>query len=122
MSAPVTMRKQRSRWWWFAAAVLIALAWRGCRASNERIEATLHVKLAPGAAEPWAPVSPDEAEVLATGPLFDRSGAALDADRASASAQSGRPMPDLRGWRTVRVRGERPAIDRTLAQIGRAHV
>lgn len=116
MSASVSRRKQRSKWWWVAAAVLFALVWRWCRSSDERIETTLHVKLAPGAAEPWA-APLDDAEVLATGPLFDRSEAALTADRATASAQSGRPMPDLRGWRSVRLRGERPAIDRTLARL-----
>ena len=112
----MSRRKQRSKWWWVAAAVLTALVWRWCRSSDERIETTLHVKLAPGAAEPWA-APLDDAEVLVTGPLFDRPEAALTADRATASAQSGRPMPDLRGWRSVRLRGERPAIDRTLARL-----
>ena len=112
------MRKRRSKWWWMAAILLAALVWRWCRSSDERVDAIFHVKLAPGASQQWAPAPPlDDAEVLANEPLFTRPEAALAADRASASAQSGQPMPDLSGWRRVQVRGARSVIDRALERL-----
>lgn len=107
------MRKQRSKWWWVLAVGILALIWRCSRTSDERIETTLHVKLAPGTVEPWAP-SLDEEPVLDAEPLFDRSPDALAADRATAASRSGEPMPDLSAWRRVRVRGDRNAIDHAL--------
>lgn len=110
------MRRQRSTWWWIAAIVIAALLWRWCRSSDQRIEATLHVKLAPGATRQWAPPL-DDVTVLDTEPLFVRPETALAEDRVTATRRSGQPMPDLSGWRSVRVRGARSAIDRALALL-----
>ena len=88
------MRKQRSKWWWVLAAALLVLVWRRCsNKADEAIETTLHVKLAPGVAAPWASALED-ATVLEEGPLF-------------VSAE-------LNAWRRVRVRGDRKAIDHVL--------
>src|SRR5437773_2568297 len=110
------MRNRRSKWWWVAAAIgVMALARRGCRSSDERIETFLHVELAPGvtheAQEKWTPPLDDDATLLDSAPLFDRPAAALAEDQASATLVSGEPMPDLRAWRRVHVRGTRAAID-----------
>ena len=110
------MRWRRSKWWWVAAIVITALVWRWCRSSDERVEATLHVKLAPGASRQWAPPL-DDATVLDSEPLFVRPETALAEDRVIASRRSGQPMPDLSGWRSVRVRGARSAIDRALVDL-----
>jgi subtilisin family serine protease len=110
------MRKQRSKWWWMVAIVITALVWRWCRSPEERIETTLHVKLAPAAIPRWSP-SFDDATVLDSEPLFVRPATALAADRVTASARSGQPMPDMSAWRRVRVRGSRSAIDRELARL-----
>ncbi len=110
------MRRRRSKWWWIAAIGITALVWRWCRSSDERVEANLHVKLAPGAMQRWAP-SLDDATVLDAAPLFVRPATALAEDHAMATIRSGQPMPDLSGWRRVRVRGARGAIDRALADL-----
>ena len=110
------MRKQRSKWWWGLAVVILVLVWRRCRPTGESIEATIHVKLAPGVAGQWAP-SLDDATMLGEGPLFVRSADALAADQATASRRSGEPMPDLTAWRSVRVRGDRKAIDHALESL-----
>lgn len=110
------MRKQRSKWWWIAALVIAILMWRWCRSPDERVEAILHVKLVPGATREWAPPL-DDTTVLESEPLFTRPETALNEDRLTASARSGQPMPDLRGWRRVRVRGARRAIDRALVEL-----
>jgi hypothetical protein len=112
------MRTRRSKWWWWiAAAAIIALAWRWCRSSDERVEAILHVKLAPAAMEhEWAPPLED-ATVLDTEPLFSRPATALADDHVVATLRSGQPMPDLSAWRRVRVRGPRSAIDRALVRL-----
>jgi hypothetical protein len=60
------MPRQRSKWWWIAALGMTALVWRWCRSSPEHVEATLHVKLAPGATPQWAPPL-DDATVLDAG-------------------------------------------------------
>src|SRR4051794_3534916 len=101
------MRKRGSKkWWWIAAIVLIAVVWRGCRSSDERIETILHVKLARGVTQQqWSP-SLEGATLLASEPLFTRSAAELAKDQQAASAHSGEPMPDLNAWRQVRVRGD----------------
>jgi len=105
------MRRQRSKWWWIAAIGITALVWRWCRSSDERVEATLHVKLAPGA------LPLDDATVLDSEPLFVRPATALAEDHALATRRSGQPMPDLSAWRRVRVRGARSAIDRALVRL-----
>jgi len=109
------MRRARSKWGWVAAVGIAALAWRWC-SSDEAIEATLHVKLVPGAMQQWAPALGD-ATLLDSEPLFVRPATALAEDRATASAGSGQPMPDLSAWRRVRVRGARSAVDRALVGL-----
>ena len=110
------MRKQRSTWRWILAIAILALVWRWCRSSDERIEATLHVKLAPGAARDWTPPF-DDATLLDAEPLFVRPATALAEERVTATTLSGQPMPDLSAWRRVRVKGTRKVIDHELARL-----
>jgi Subtilase family len=110
------MRRQRSKWWWVAAIGITALVWRWCRSSDAQVDAVFHVKLAPGATQQWAPPL-DDATVLDAGPLFVRPATALAEDQAMATSRSGQPMPDLSGWRRVRVHGPRSAIDRALVRL-----
>ena len=112
------MRRRRSKWWWIAAIGVAALVWRWCGSSDERVEVTLHVKLTPGATSEWA-APLEDVTVLDSEPLFVRSASALAKDHDMASLRSGQPMPDLRGWRRVRVRAARGAIDRALAELRR---
>jgi subtilisin family serine protease len=115
----VAVRRRGSTWRWVAGvgiAAIAALVWQWCRSSGESIEATLHVKLAPGVTEYWPP-SLDDATVLGSEPLFMRPASALAKDRETATLASGQPMPDLSGWRRVRVRGVRSAIERALVRL-----
>jgi hypothetical protein len=89
-----------------------ALVWRAsCGSCEERIETTLHVELAPGA----APL--DDPTVIENEPLFVRSADELAKDHEAAALRTGEPMPDLTAWRRVRVRGTRSAIDRELSDL-----
>jgi hypothetical protein len=99
------MRRRRSKSWWIAAVAASALVWAWCRSGDESIETFIHVELAPGAT-----VESSEA-------MFVRAESALAADHDTAAARSGEPMPDLRAWRRVRVKGDRKAIDRELARL-----
>ncbi len=108
------MRRRRSKWWWVAAAAAVGVVWRFCGSSDETIESTFHIKLAPNAT--WSG-SVDHAAVLEDAHLFARSEAALAHDRAEAAAHEGQAMPDLTTWRRVRVRGTQKAIDRALASL-----
>lgn len=112
------MRRRRSKWWWIAAVVIIAIVWRWCRSSEERIETTLHVKLAPAAQQQeWASALED-ATLLDSEPLFARPQVELAKDRGVASLRSGQPMPDLSTWRRVHVKGTRSAIDHAVERLG----
>jgi hypothetical protein len=111
------MRKRRSKWWWVVAVGVTALVWRWCHSSDEQVEAFLHVKLAPGATSAqWEP-SVGDATLVGSEPLFVRSPAALADDHETAAARTGEPMPDLRAWRRVQVRGTRKAIERALDDL-----
>ena len=108
------MRRRRSKWWWIAAIVITALVWRWCRSSDERVEATLHVKLAPGATREWAPPL-DDATVLDSEPLFVRPETALAEDRV-IGLQAQRTA-DARLERVAQRAGAgRPQRDRSCAR------
>ncbi len=108
------MRIRASKWWWVAVIGTSALLERSCHSTQERApqqhadgaETVLHVKLAPGASA-----------LADSEPLFARPPSELAADRATAAAQSGEPMPDLSAWRRVTVHGDRSAVDRALADL-----
>jgi serine protease len=109
-------RRRQSKWWWVVALGMVALVWRWCRPSDERVDATLHLKLAADATGEWAS-DLEDATVIGFEPLFVRPAAALATDRMTASTLSGEPMPDLGAWRQVRVRGSQSAIERALARL-----
>src|SRR4029077_14551507 len=69
------------------------------------VETIIHVELAPGAT------------MADSEPLFVRSESELAKDHDMAAALSGEPMPALRAWRRVHVKGTRSTIDKELARL-----
>ena len=92
------MRKRSSTWWkWGVGIAVLGLAWRWCR-SDERIETTIHVKLA---ADVAAASELEDVKVLEEEPLFARAEA----------------PPELHAWRRVKVRSTRKEIDGAIESL-----
>jgi hypothetical protein len=118
------MRRRRSKWWWVAAAGVSALLLRwGCSAcsSSERIETTIHVKLATGVTASSAKLDKldvdGDAKVIEQTDVFMRSEAMLQNDRAQAAALSHEAMPDLTAWKSLRIKGTKQEIERAVAKL-----